>query len=71
MQPSCIVLEIANVRSILHVKQDHDVTDQEKISDNDSEKTGKSTWSSNIEDHNLVIQQEVIHLAQKCHDEMK
>jgi hypothetical protein len=71
MQPSWIVLEIANVRSILHVKQDHDDTDQEKISDNDSEKTCKTTWSSNIEEHNLVIQQEVIHLAQERHDEIK
>jgi hypothetical protein len=65
------VLEIANFRSILHVKQDHDDTDQEKISDNDSEKTGTSTWSSNIEEQNLVIEQAVIHLAQERHDEIK
>ena len=40
-----------------------DETDQE-ISDDDSEDTGESTLSSDIEEHDLDNQQEVLHLGQ-------
>jgi len=46
LQPSCIVLEIANVRAIIHMKQDDDDTDREEISDDESEVLGESTLSS-------------------------
>jgi len=36
LQPLCIVLEIANVRAIIHMKQDDDDTDREEISDDES-----------------------------------
>jgi hypothetical protein len=47
LHPLCIVLEIANIRAIIHVKQDDD-PDREEISDDDSEDAGDSTLSSVI-----------------------
>jgi hypothetical protein len=70
LQPSCIVLEIANVRAILHMKQDADYTDGEEISDDDSEDAEKSTLSSDIEEDDLDNQQEVPHLDQTSHDKI-
>jgi hypothetical protein len=64
LQPSCIVLEIANVRAIIHMKQDDDDTDREEISDDESEVLGESTLSSDIEEDDLDNQQEVLHLDQ-------
>jgi len=46
LQPLCIVLEIANVRAIIHMKQDDDDTDREEISNDESEVLGESTLSS-------------------------
>jgi len=64
LQSSCIVLEIANVRSTIQMNQnDHD-TDREEISNENSEDAGVSTLSSDIEEDNLDIQQEVLHLDQ-------
>jgi len=71
LRHSCIVLEIANVRTIIHMKQDDDDTDREKISDEDSEDTGESTLSSDIEEDDLDKQQEVLHLDQVRHDKIK
>jgi len=52
-QPSCIVLGIATVRSIiLLMKQDDDDSDWE-LSKDESEDSGKSTLSSNIEEDDL------------------
>jgi hypothetical protein len=43
------------------------VSDQQ-ISDDDSEDTGESTISSEIEQDDLDHQQEVLHLGQACRD---
>ena len=43
LQPLCKVLVIGNVRTIIHIKQDDDYTDREKISDDDSKDAGEST----------------------------
>ena len=64
LQPSCIVLEIVNVRAINHMKQDDDDTDREEISDDDSEDAGESTLSSDIEENDLDNQQDVLHRDQ-------
>ena len=48
LQPLYIVSEIANVRTIIHIKQDDDDTDWEELSDDDSEYAGESTLSSDI-----------------------
>jgi len=68
LQPSFIVLEIANVRTIIHMKQDDDDTDREEISDDDSDDAGESTLSSDIEEDDLDNQQEVLHLDQARRD---
>jgi hypothetical protein len=68
LQASCIVLEIANVRAIIHRKQDDDDTDREEISDNDSEDRGESTMSFDIKENDLDNQLEVIHPDQAHHD---
>jgi hypothetical protein len=70
LQPSCIVLEIANVRAIIHMKQDDDDTDREEISDDESEVLGESTLSSDIEEDDLDNQQEVLHLDQARRDKI-
>jgi hypothetical protein len=66
-QPSSIVLQIANVRAIILMKQDDDDTNRE-ISENKSEDLGKSTLSSNIEEDDLDNQQEVLHPDQAHRD---
>jgi hypothetical protein len=66
-QPSSIVLEIANVWAIILIKQDDDDTNPE-ISDNESEHPGQSTLSSNIEEDDLAIRQEVLQLDQPRRD---
>jgi hypothetical protein len=66
-QPSSIVLEIANVRAIILMKQDDDDTDRE-ISENECEDLGESTLSSDIEEDDLDNQQEVLHLDQARRD---
>jgi len=60
-QLSSIVLEIANVQGIILMKQDDDITDRE-ISNNKSEDPGVSTLSFDIEEDDLDIRQEVLHL---------
>jgi hypothetical protein len=66
LQPLCIVLEIADVRAIIHMKRDDDDNDQEEKSDDVSEHDGESTLSSDIEEDNLDNQQDVQHLDQAC-----
>jgi len=66
-QPSSIVLEIANVQAIILMKQDDDDTDRE-ISNDESEDPRQSTLSSNIEEDDLDIRQEVLHLNQAYRD---
>jgi len=66
-QPSSIVLEIANVRAIILMKQDENDTDRE-IGENESEDLGVSTLSSDIEEDDLDNQQEVLHQDQACRD---
>ena len=63
LQPSCIVLEIANAHAIIHMRQDDDDTDREEISDDDSEDARESTLSSDIEEDDLDNQQEVLHVG--------
>jgi hypothetical protein len=62
-QPSSIVLEIANARSIILMKQDDNDSDQE-TSENEGKGLGESTLSSDIEDDDLDNQEEVQHLDQ-------
>jgi len=62
-QPSSIVLEIANVRAIILMKQDDNDTERE-ISENESKDHGESTLSSDIEEDDLDNQQEVLHQDQ-------
>jgi hypothetical protein len=66
-QPSSIVLEIANIRAIILMKQDDDDVDRE-ISNDESEDLGESTLSSDIEEDDLDIRQEVLHLDQARRD---
>jgi hypothetical protein len=66
-QLSSIVLEIANVRAIILMKQDTDNTDRQ-ISNDESEDPVQSTLSSDIKEDNLDIPQEVLHLDQACLD---
>jgi len=70
LQPWCIVLEIANVRAIIQMNQDDDNTDQEEISNDDSEDAGESTLSSDIEEDKLDNQHEIQHLEQACCDKI-
>jgi hypothetical protein len=60
-QPSIIVFEIANVRAMILMKQDDNDTNWE-ISKNESDDLGASTLSSDIEEDNLDIQQDVLQL---------
>jgi len=66
-QPSSLVLEIANVRAIILMKQDDNDTDRE-ISKKESEVLGESTLSSDIKEDNLDNQHEVLHLDQARRD---
>jgi len=68
-QPSlrCTVLEIANVRDIILIKQDDDDTDQE-LSEDECEDLGESTLSSDIKEDDLDNQQEVLYLDQARRD---
>jgi hypothetical protein len=66
-QLSSIVFEIANARAIILINQyDHD-PDRE-ISNDKSEYPGKSTLSSNIEEDDVDIGQEVLHPEQAHRD---
>jgi len=60
-QPSSIVLQIANVWTIILMKHDYDNTEQEEICINYSEDFGDSTLLSNIEEDDLVNMQDVIY----------
>jgi len=62
-QGSSIVLEIANIRAVISLKQDDDDTDQ-KITNGNSDDPGGCTLSSDIEEDDLDIGQEVLHLDQ-------
>jgi hypothetical protein len=66
-QPSSIVLEIANIRAMMLMKQDNDDIDRE-ISNDESQDLAESTVSSNIKEDDLDIRQEVLHLDQACRD---
>jgi len=66
-QPSSILLEIANVRVNILLKQDDNNTDRE-ISENKIEDLGESTLSSDIKEDNLDNQQEVLHQDQARRD---
>jgi len=66
-QPPIIVLEIANVCAIIVIKQNDNDTDQ-KISENESEDSGESTFSSDIEDNYLPNHQDILHLNQERRD---
>jgi hypothetical protein len=61
------VLEIANLRATILIKQDDDDTDR-KLSKDECENIGESTLSSNIEEVDLDNQQEVLHLDQAHRD---
>jgi hypothetical protein len=69
-QPSSILLEIANVWAKRLMKLDDDDTNQE-ISNDESEHPGQSTVSSNIEEDDLDIWQQVVHLDQARSDKIK
>jgi len=56
-----IVLEIVNLRAIILIKQDDDDTDQE-ISNDKSDDPGVSTVSFYIEEDDMDIRQEVLHV---------
>jgi len=66
-QPSSILLEIPNARAIILMMQDDDDADRE-ISHDRSEDPGESTLSSDIEEDDLDIRQQVLHLDQVHHD---
>jgi hypothetical protein len=66
-EPSSIVLEIANVRAIMLIKQNDNDTDPE-ISENESEHLGEFTLSSDIKEDDLDNWQEIPHLDQVRHD---
>jgi hypothetical protein len=68
-QPSSIMLEIANVWAIILIKQDDDDTDRE-ISNDETNDAGQSTLSSDIEEDDLDIRQDVLHRDQVCHDKI-
>jgi hypothetical protein len=57
---SSIVWDIANVRGIIRTLQDDDDTDW-GIRNDESEDSGKSRVSSNIEEHNLDNRRGVLH----------
>jgi len=61
LQPSCIVLETANVCGIIEMKQDDDDTDRGKISDDNSADPGVSTISCDIKRENLDNPEDVLH----------
>jgi len=67
---SSIVLDIANVRAIILMKQDDDNTDWE-ISNDTTGDLGESILSSNIVEDNMDDQQEILHLDQVRHDKTK
>jgi len=67
--PSSIVLEIANVRALILMKQDDDDTDREIRYDESVDPT-QSTLSSDIEEDDLDIRQEILHLDQAHHDKI-
>jgi len=66
-QPSSLMWEISNVLAIIVMKQDDDKIDRE-INNDQSEDLGQSTLSSHIEEDDLDIQQEVLHLDQAHHE---
>jgi len=66
-QPSSIVFEITNVRAIIVMKQHDDHIDWE-ISNDKCEDPAESTVSSDIEEDDLDIRQEVLHLDQGRRD---
>jgi hypothetical protein len=70
LQPLCILLEVANVRAIIHMKQDDDDADREEISDDDRNNAGQSTLSSDIEEDDLNNQQDILHVDHVCRDKI-
>jgi len=66
-QLSSIVLEIANVRAIILMKQDDDNTNRD-ISYDESQHPGVYTLASDIEEDDLDNLQEVLHSDQAHHD---
>jgi len=66
-QLSTLLLQIANVCALNLMEQDDDDTNQE-ISNDESEDAGESTLSSNMEEDDLDIQQQVIHPNQSGRD---
>jgi len=66
-QVSRIVLEVTNIRAIDPINQDDDDTDRE-IRNEQSQDPCESTLSSEIEEDDLDIQQEVLHLDQARRD---
>jgi len=66
-QLSSIVLEIANVQAVIQMNQDDDDVYRE-ISNDKSDEAGESTLSSDIEEDDLLIWQEVLHLDHAHHD---
>jgi hypothetical protein len=66
-EPSSIVLEIANVRALMLIKQNDNDTDPE-ISENECEHLGEFTLSSDIKEDDLDNRQEIPHLDQVRHD---
>ena len=67
-QPSYFIVEIANVRAIILMKQNDIDTDQE-ISENESEDAAESDMSSDIQKEDFDNLQEVLHLEQARRDE--
>jgi len=62
-----MLLEIANVWTIVPMRQDDDDTDRD-ISNDDMDDPGESTLPSEIEEDDLDNLQEVVHLHQARHD---
>jgi len=62
------MLEIANIRAMMLMKQYDDDTDRE-VSDENSKDPGESTVSSDIGERDLYNQQNVLYLDQAGHDE--
>ena len=67
MQASSIVLEIANVQGIILKIQDNDNINRENRND-ESVYPAVSTWSADIKEDDLDIQQELLHLDQARQD---
>lgn len=62
-------MEMANVNTIMFIRQDDDNTDHE-ISNDESEYLAEFTLLSDMEKDDLVHWQQVLHLNQGCHDKL-